>query len=74
MSARTTKKSRSQSSVKGYTLWTSPPETWAFPVQTSKLPANAENKIRNLKATKNDKQIAPFRTSVTPDVLEITVK
>jgi hypothetical protein len=72
MRAKTTK-TTSQSSQK-YTLWTSPRESWKFPVQSGSLPANAGDTLKSLEPAKNDKQIAPFRTPVTPDVLEITVK
>jgi hypothetical protein len=72
MGAKTTKIARPTSQK--YTLWTSPRESWKFPVQSSSLPANAEDKIKKLKPVEDDEQIAPFRTPVTPDVLEITVK
>jgi hypothetical protein len=73
MGAKNNKKNTSHSSQK-YTLWTSPRESWTFPVQSSSLPVNAEDKIKQLKPVKDDKQIAPFRTPVTSDVLEITVR
>jgi hypothetical protein len=65
-------KLNSHSSVK-YTLWTSPRASWESPVQSISLPENAEDELKTLQPTKDDKQIAPFRTPVTPDVLEITV-
>lgn len=72
MGAKTTKNT-SQSSQR-YTLWTSPRESWKFPVKSDSLPANAEDTLKSLEPAKDDEQIAPFRTPVTPDVLEITVK
>jgi hypothetical protein len=61
-------------SLPKYTLWTAPREAWLSPVAASSLPDDAEDKLEVMKPVNNDQQTAPFRTPVTPDVLEVTVR
>jgi hypothetical protein len=61
-------------SLPKYTLWTAPREAWVSPVAASSLPDDAEDRLEVMKPANNDQQTAPFRTPVTPDVLEVTVR
>jgi hypothetical protein len=73
MGAKPIKRAKTVTIKKDYTLWTSPRGSLKFPVHAEKLPKNADEKITKFEPGRNDKQIAPFRTPVTVDVLELMV-